>query len=122
MMESVPRLVVYFLGLHLVFISLLWGWIRCTLSLMENIRRKRLKHTIVWCRILHIVPGITIGILIGEFLCSILCLSECVHGRTWLIICAGFLLAFTTLVGGTILCIWRATLAELVTIFDTSGS
>lgn len=122
MNESLPRLVAYILGLYLVFIPLLWSWIRCALSLMENIRKNRLEHPIVWRRILNIVPGITIGILIAVFLCSVACLLECVHEGKTLAILAGLLGALSLLVAGTIFQIWKAIFSELVTLFDRMGS
>lgn len=121
-MESVPRLFAYILGLNLVFISLVWGWIRCALSLMRNIRDGDLEHPNVWRRVLNVVPWITISILVGVFLCSILCLSECLHERTSLIICVGFLFVLNVLIGGTFFTIWKSIFVELVIIFDRSGS
>lgn len=120
--QSVPRLFAYVFSLYLVFIPLLWGWIRCALSLMEGMRKKHLRHGNLWIRILKTVPAFTMGILAGVFFSSVACLCECIHSHWLLAFAIGGFGFLSFVVGWTIWRILRSINAELGTISDISGT
>lgn len=122
MTESVPKLLAYILGLYFVYIPLLWGWVRCALTLLDKIQNNSLQYPDMWSKVLNTIPGITVGMLVGVSLCSISCVRKQIESFYLWLLCSGLIFILMLLVIYAIWRIWSLINDELLTISDRRGS
>ena len=120
--QSEARLFAYVFSLYLIFIPLLWGWIRCALSLIKGMHNNDLRHKNAWINILRIVPATTMGILAGVFFSTLAYSCECIKSHWLLVLAMAVFGLISSLLSWMIWYISKSISAELVTISDISDT